>query len=228
MSHDNSRRLAELSPTQRKACIVLAACAAALIVSIIAASFLAKPSSGGKKGGYDPDAYPLDTSLSAVLGATTADDSYITSSVFAGDQTAVTLSQDSRITLDQYVGKDGLLVAQVGRESCVNFEEDSNSYTLLQAIAKMKPRRVIVTLGSADAAAGTDVSAFLTDYKQLLQNIKAAYSYCDVIAAGVVPVTESSTNAAATQTLIDQYNLRWKSRRRRGTASPLPRPICAS
>ena len=206
MSHDNSRRLAEFSPTQRKACIVLAACAAALIVSIIAASFLAKPSSGGKKGGYDPDAYPLDTSLSAVLGATTADDSYITSSVFAGDQTAVTLSQDSRITLDQYVGKDGLLVAQVGRESCVYFEEDSNSYTLLQAIAKMKPRRVIVTLGSADAAAGTEASAFLTDYKQLLQNIKAAYSYCDVIAAGVAPVTESSTNAAATQTLIDQYN----------------------
>ena len=206
MNQDKSRRIAELSPTQRKACIVLAACAAALIVSIIIASFLAKPSSGGKKNGYDPDAYPLDTSLSAVLGATTADDSYITSSVFAGDQMAVTLSQDSRITLDQYVGKDGLLIAQAGRESCVYFEEDSNSYTILQAIAKMKPRRVIVTLGSADAAAGTEASAFLTDYKQLLQNIKAAYSYCDVIAAGVVPVTESSTNAAATQTLIDQYN----------------------
>ena len=206
MNQDKSRRIAELSPTQRKACIVLAACAAALVVSIIIAAFLAKPSSGGKKNGYDPDAYPLDTSLSAVLGATTADDSYITSSVFAGDQMAVTLSQDSRITLDQYVGKDGLLIAQAGRESCVYFEEDSNSYTILQAIAKMKPRRVIVTLGSADAAAGTEASAFLTDYKQLLQNIKAAYSYCDVIAAGVVPVTESSTNAAATQTLIDQYN----------------------
>ena len=206
MNQDKSRRFAELSPTQRKACIVLAACAAALVVSIIIAAFLAKPSSGGKKTGYDPDAYPLDTSLSAVLGATTADDSYITSSVFAGDQMAVTLSQDSRITLDQYVGKDGLLIAQTGRESCVYFEEDSNSYTILQAIAKMKPRRVIVTLGSADAAAGTEASAFLTDYKQLLQNIKAAYSYCDVIAAGVVPVTESSTNAAATQTLIDQYN----------------------
>lgn len=206
MNQDKFRRIAELSPTQRKACIVLAACAAALIASIIIAAFLAKPSSGGKKTDYDPDAYPLDTSLSAVLGATTADDSYITSSVFAGDQMAVTLSQDSRITLDQYVGKDGLLIAQTGRESCVNFEEDSNSYTILQAIAKMKPRRVIVTLGSADAAAGTEASAFLTDYKQLLQNIKAAYSYCDVIAAGVVPVTESSTNAAATQTLIDQYN----------------------
>lgn len=206
MNQDKSRRFAELSPTQRKACIVLAACAAALVVSIIIAAFLAKPSSGGKKTGYDPDAYPLDTNLSAVLGATTADDSYITSSVFAGDQMAVTLSQDSRITLDQYVGKDGLLIAQAGRESCVYFEEDSNSYTILQAIAKMKPRRVIVTLGSADAAAGTEASAFLTDYKQLLQNIKAAYSYCDVIAAGVVPVTESSTNAAATQTLIDQYN----------------------
>ena len=206
MNQNKFRRIAELSPTQRKACIVLAACAAALIVSIILAAFLAKPSSGGKKNGYDPDAYPLDTSLSAVLGATTADDSYITSSVFAGDQMAVTLSQDSRITLDQYVGKDGLLIAQTGRESCVYFEEDSNSYTILQAIAKMKPRRVIVTLGSADAAAGTEASAFLTDYKQLLQNIKAAYSYCDVIAAGVVPVTESSTNAAATQTLIDQYN----------------------
>ena len=38
----------------------------------------------------DRDAYPLDTSLEAVLPQAAADDAYITASVFAGDQYAVT------------------------------------------------------------------------------------------------------------------------------------------
>ena len=42
--------------------------------------------------------------------------------------------------------------------------------------------------------------------KEFLQSIRSAYSYCDIIAVGIPPVTEDSTNAAATQTIIDQFN----------------------
>ena len=46
----------------------------------------------------------------------------------------------------------------------------------------------------------------LPDYKQFLQSIRSAYAYCDIIAVGIPPVTEDSTNAAETQTRIDQFN----------------------
>lgn len=62
----------------------------------------------GGKDSYDPDAYPLDTTLDSILPQSAADDAYITASVFAGDQYAVTLQKDTRITLNQFVGAGGI------------------------------------------------------------------------------------------------------------------------
>lgn len=60
-----------------------------------------------RKVPYDPDAYPLDTTLDSILPQSAADDAYITaSSVFAGDQYAVTLKRH-HITLNQFVGQEG-------------------------------------------------------------------------------------------------------------------------
>ena len=170
------------SPAQRKACVVLAFCALAIVLSILAAWVLPAKLGlfAGGAGAYDKDAYPLDTSLEAVLPQAAADDAYITASVFAGDQYAVTLQKDGRITLNQFVGQEGLKTSKALSTSCVNFASDSSNYTIPQAIPKMKARRVFVQLG--------------------------AYSYCDIIAVGIPPVTEDSTNAAATQTIIDQFN----------------------
>ena len=93
------------SPAQRKACVVLALCALAIVLSILAAWVLPAKLGlfAGGAGAYDKDAYPLDTSLEAVLPQAAADDAYITASVFAGDQYAVTLQKDGRITLNQFV-----------------------------------------------------------------------------------------------------------------------------
>ena len=70
----------------------------------------------------------------------------------------------------------------------------------------MKARRVFVQLGTNDVDGSVSVDSFIADYKQFLQSIRSAYSYCDIIAVGIPPVTEDSTNAAATQTIIDQFN----------------------
>lgn len=196
------------SPAQRKACVVLAFCALAIVLSILAAWVLPAKlglfASGA--GAYDKDAYPLDTSLEAVLPQAAADDAYITASVFAGDQYAVTLQKDGRITLNQFVGQEGLKTSKALSTSCVNFASDSSNYTIPQAIPKMKARRVFVQLGANDVDGSVSVDSFIADYKQFLQSIRSAYSYCDIIAVGIPPVTEDSTNAAATQTIIDQFN----------------------
>lgn len=196
------------SPAQRKACVVLAFCALAIVLSILAAWVLPAKLGlfAGGAGAYDKDAYPLDTSLEAVLPQAAADDAYITASVFAGDQYAVTLQKDGRITLNQFVGQEGLKTSKALSTSCVNFASDSSNYTIPQAIPKMKARRVFVQLGANDVDGSVSVDSFIADYKQFLQSIRSAYSYCDIIAVGIPPVTENSTNAAATQTIIDQFN----------------------
>lgn len=196
------------SPAQRKACVVLAFCALAIVLSILAAWVLPAKLGlfAGGAGAYDKDAYPLDTSLEAVLPQAAADDAYITASVFAGDQYAVTLQKDGRITLNQFVGQEGLKTSKALSTSCVNFASDSSNYTIPQAIPKMKARRVFVQLGANDVDGSVSVDSFIADYKQFLQSIRSAYSYCDIIAVGIPPVTEVSTNAAATQTIIDQFN----------------------
>lgn len=208
MSHEPYEGKKGFSPAQRKACVVLAFCALAIVLSILAAWVLPAKLGlfAGGAGAYDKDAYPLDTSLEAVLPQAAADDAYITASVFAGDQYAVTLQKDGRITLNQFVGQEGLKTSKALSTSCVNFASDSSNYTIPQAIPKMKARRVFVQLGTNDVDGSVSVDSFIADYKQFLQSIRSAYSYCDIIAVGIPPVTEDSTNAAATQTIIDQFN----------------------
>ena len=208
MSRERYEEKAGMSPTQRKACVVLALCALAMVLGIVVA--WVRPGKLGLFNGgasaYDKDAYPLDTSLEAILPQAAADDAYITASVFAGDQYAVTLQKDARITLNQFAGQEGLQTAKALSTACVNFASDSNNYTIPQAIPKMKARRVFVQLGSNDVDGTVSVDSFIADYKQFLQNIHSAYSYADIIAVSIPPVTEDSANAAETQTYIDQFN----------------------
>lgn len=208
MSRERYEEKAGMSPTQRKACVVLALCALAIVLSIVVAWVLPGKLGlfNGGASAYDKDAYPLDTSLEAILPQAAADDAYITASVFAGDQYAVTLQKDARITLNQFAGQEGLQTAKALSTACVNFASDSNNYTIPQAIPKMKARRVFVQLGSNDVDGTVSVDSFIADYKQFLQNIHSAYSYADIIAVSIPPVTEDSANAAETQTYIDQFN----------------------
>ena len=103
MSRHNSRSAPGLSPTQRKACIVLALCILAVVLSVLLAWILPSKLDLGTGDAYDPNLYPLDTSLGAVLGDSSADDSYLTQSVFVGDQYAVALQKD---------GPDGHFIAR--------------------------------------------------------------------------------------------------------------------
>ena len=101
------------------------------------------------------------------------------------DQYAVTLQKDTRITLNQFVGQEGLQISKALSTSCVNFASDASSYTIPQAISKMKARRVFVVLGANDVDGSVSVDSFIADYKQFLQSIRSAYAYCDIIAVGI-------------------------------------------
>ena len=151
MSRKTSGSRASFSPTQRKACAVLAVCVLAVILTFIASWVLPGKLSLGGSGRYDPQAYPLDTSLGSVLAKTSdAGTDYVSCTLFVGDQFAKSLYDDKVITLDQFAGKDGLTVSSLLNDACVYFAGDSSAYTVPQAVSKMKPRRVVMLLGSND------------------------------------------------------------------------------
>ena len=207
MSRRQSEERPGLSPIQRKACLVLALCVLAVVLSFVASWIL--PQKLGLFGGsdlYDPTQYPLDTNLDAILGQESAQGNYINDTVFVGGTQAVSMSKDSSITLNQYAGQDGLKVSQVLRETCVNFADDANSYTIPQAIAKMKPLHVYIMVGGDDLDGTVSVDEFINDYKQIMQSIKTAYSACDVVACAIAPVSKGADDSAQKQTYIDQYN----------------------
>lgn len=85
MSRKTSGSRASFSPTQRKACAVLAVCVLAVILTFIASWVLPGKLSLGGSGRYDPQAYPLDTSLGSVLAKTSdAGTDYVSSTLFVG------------------------------------------------------------------------------------------------------------------------------------------------
>jgi len=209
MSRKKEQPRAYISPVQRKACIVLACCAVAIIVTFLLSWIVPRKLKAGlgSTDSYDPNLYPVDTTLGAVLTKTSeAGSDYVSSSVFVGDQITASLKVSNEITLNQYMAKSGLQIAQLLRESCIYFVDDANAYTIPQAISKVKPRRVILTMGSNDVNADTNPDAFIQDYRQVLQAIKSAYPYTDLIVNNIPPVSRSSENAPARQQWIDQLN----------------------
>lgn len=204
----NGFRGASFSPTQRRACLVLVLCVLAVIITFVCAWLVpGLLGAGGKKDSYDSSLYPVDTSLDAVLKeASSSDSSYASGVVYVGDDYTASLKSAGQISLNQYLGKEGLSVSKALQESCIYFEGDSNSYTIPQALAKMKPRRIVITLGSNDLSSGLTVDAFVQDYKHMVEGFATAYSYCDIIVNSIPPVTKDSQDAAANQLLIDQYN----------------------
>ncbi len=206
MSPNRSR--ASFSPKQRKACVVLLCCLLAIIITCVLAWILpGKLHLGTKEGDYDPSLYPVDTTLGAVLTKTSdAGADYLSSTVFVGDQFTQSIQSSNQITFDQFAGGEGLSLSNVLRQGCVYFEGDGTAYTVAQALAMMKPRRVVVTLGSNDLGGTYTADSFVQDYKQFLGAINSAYPYCDIIVNSIPPVAETSDNAAKTQLLIDQFN----------------------
>lgn len=69
MSRKRSEEKTGLSPIQRKACVVMAFCVLAVVLSFLVSWILpAKLGLFGESDLYDPTQYPLDTSLGSILG----------------------------------------------------------------------------------------------------------------------------------------------------------------
>lgn len=164
---------------------------------------VADPTPGGDLSGH----YQIDNASTALLTETAdAGTDYLNDTLFLGDSNTVRLYNNGLISLQQFCAKEGIGTQVALSEGIVTFKRDSNHYTIPQAVAMMKPRRVVMTFGTNDT--GMEVPDFIAHYTALIQAIQQSYPYTDIIVNTVPPVPADHSNYPhMDQAKIDDFNM---------------------
>ena len=208
-----------LTPMQKQAVLVCIVCALAALLTIGITLVLIhrgkEPAASSEQPGTEQpaddaniaDHYQINEQSSALLPETAdAGDAYQSETLFIGDSNTVRLYANGLISLQQFCAKEGIGTSAALNEGIVTFKKDSSRYTIAEAVAKMKPRRVVIMLGTNDT--GMAVEDFISNYKQLVQAIQTSYPYTDIIVNTVPPVPADHSNYPnMDQTRIDDFNM---------------------
>lgn len=211
-----SRNSQSMSPVQKQALLVCAVCALAILITasvtyVLLATKRGTSSSSSIPQVEEPDDlathYQVNTQSAALLTETAdAGEAYLNDTLFLGDSNTVRLYNNGLIALQQFCAKEGIGIQTALSEPLVTFRGTDQRYTMAQAVAMMKPRRVVITLGTNDN--GMEVETFIGYYTQLVQEIQASYPYTDIIVNTVPPVPQDHSNYPSTsQEKIDDFNM---------------------
>lgn len=207
-----------MTPMQHRAVLVCILCVLAVLLTFgITTTLLKKeepapsvsePAEGPAAPGGDLSGhYQIDNASTALLTETAdAGTDYLNDTLFLGDSNTVRLYNNGLISLQQFCAKEGIGTQVALNEGIVTFKKDSNHYTIPQAVAMMKPRRVVMTFGTNDT--GMEVPDFIAHYTALIQAIQQSYPYTDIIVNTVPPVPADHSNYPhMDQAKIDDFNM---------------------
>ena len=206
-----------MTPMQHRAVLVCILCVLAVLLTFgITTTLLKKeePAPSVSESVADPTPgedlsghYQIDNASTALLTETAdAGTDYLNDTLFLGDSNTVRLYNNGLISLQQFCAKEGIGTQVALSEGIVTFKKDSNHYTIPQAVAMMKPRRVVMTFGTNDT--GMEVSDFIAHYTALIQAIQQSYPYTDIIVNTVPPVPADHSNYPhMDQARIDDFNM---------------------
>ena len=220
MSRKKQQQNETMTPMQHRAVLVCILCVLAVLLTFgITTTLLKKggeepapsvsePAEGPAAPGEDLSGhYQIDNASTALLTETAdAGTDYLNDTLFLGDSNTVRLYNNGLISLQQFCAKEGIGTQVALNEGIVTFKKDSNHYTIPQAVAMMKPRRVVMTFGTNDT--GMEVSDFIAHYTALIQAIQQSYPYTDIIVNTVPPVPADHSNYPhMDQAKIDDFNM---------------------
>ena len=218
MSQKRQQQNETMTPMQHRAVLVCILCVLAVLLTFgITTTLLKKeepapsvsePAEGPAAPGEDLSGhYQIDNASTALLTETAdAGTDYLNDTLFLGDSNTVRLYNNGLISLQQFCAKEGIGTQVALNEGIVTFKRDSNHYTIPQAVAMMKPRRVVMTFGTNDT--GMEVSDFIAHYTALIQAIQQSYPYTDIIVNTVPPVPADHSNYPhMDQAKIDDFNM---------------------
>ena len=162
------------------------------------------------ESGYNKEENTIDTQAytSTILEQTAdAGDSYVDETLFLGDSnTARMYRMFDYCSYDNAIGSVGMTAKSLATFACVQVSTSSGYITMPQAVAKLQPRRVILTFGTNDLNPGYKAADFVKNYRTGIEAIVTAYPSVDIIVNAIPPIGQQHSNQSLTQTQVDEYN----------------------
>ena len=162
------------------------------------------------ESGYNKEENTIDTQAytSTILEQTAdAGEGYVDETLFLGDSnTARMYRMFDYCSYDNAIGSVGMTAKSLATFACVQVSTSSGYITMPQAVAKLQPRRVILTFGTNDLNPSYKAADFVKNYQTGIEAIVTAYPSVDIIVNAIPPIGQQHSNQSLTQTQVDEYN----------------------
>lgn len=159
-------------------------------------------------------AEPVCAEVGTILPETSdAGRSYVDETLFIGDSNTARYLLYANETgtaftsLNNNIGVVSMGVGSITSLKCEKFKGSSAMYTVPDAVAMLKPKRIIICYGTNNlSGSSTDATNYIKTYLQGLQAIQTAWPYCDIIVSAIPPLDQQRENTNLTMTQVDAYN----------------------
>lgn len=159
-------------------------------------------------------AEPVCAEVGTILAETAdAGRSYVDETLFIGDSNTARYLLYANETgtaftsLNNNIGVVSMGVGSITSLKCEKFKGSSAMYTVPDAVAMLKPKRIIICYGTNNlSGSSTDATNYIKTYLQGLQAIQTAWPYCDIIVSAIPPLDRQRENTNLTMTQVDAYN----------------------
>ena len=160
------------------------------------------------------DALPASVTVGTVLPKSEdAGRGYIDDTLFIGDSNTARYlmyadeTGQAFTTLANNIGVVSMGAGAITSLKCEQFSGSSTMYTVPDAVAMLKPQRIVICYGTNNlGGSSTDATSFISTYLQGLKAIETAWPYCDIIVSAIPPLDKQRENTNLTMTQVDAYN----------------------
>lgn len=162
------------------------------------------------ESGYDKEQNTIDTQAYNTTILETSDDageSYVDETLFLGDSnTARMYRMFDYCSYDNAIGSVGMTAKSLATFACVQLSSSSSYVTMPQAVARLQPKRVILTFGTNDLNPSYKAADFVANYQTGIEAVVTAYPSVDIIVNSIPPIGQQHSNQSLTQTQVDEFN----------------------
>lgn len=120
---------------------------------------------------------------------------YTDETLFLGDSNTVRFMQNldedgqTYTTVENTIAVIGMGAQAISTLPCMQF--DIGTFTMVDAVAILQPRRIILTFGTNNLDGfTTDTSFFIDEYEPQVKAVQEAYPYADIIVQSIFPIAE--------------------------------------